>query len=243
LGLGLVLLTAPGAAPVLAQALDAPCANAPNNVAYKDCLNRLSAQADQELDQVWKRVVEKIEHADYPGPKQRKAWEKELSDAQRDWLSFRQKDCGAVLYEYWGGSGAGGFMTLCQLKHTRDRIKHLRARYDISGTAGTPSYPFLGRWATKPEGQTQSLSEICKQQSFGHLEITASKVMAYESDCDIKSIEKDGKKFHIQSACFAEGEDFSEIMTIEMRDDGKMHVVERIPKWGQKTTQVYRRCP
>lgn len=242
LGLTFVLLGTAGTSLVSAQALDAPCAKTPSNVAYKDCLNGLLKQADQELNRVWTRVLGKIEHADFPGPKQRKAWRTELTAAQRDWLAFRHKDCGTVLYNYWGGSGVGGLMTLCQLKHTRDRIKDLQERFDIASSSRAGAYPFLGRWATKPEGQTASLSEICAQSMFGHLEITSTQVIEYEKECDIKKIEKDGVRYHIQSACSAEGEDFSEVKTVEMLKDGGMRIVERVPKWGQKTTRTYRRC-
>jgi len=242
LSASIVLLANSFGGAVLAQDLDTLCPDAQSTVDYGDCLNKLIKDSDGELERLLKSILEKIERADYPEAKQRQDWRNGLSEAQRKWLAFRQEDCGVVRYEYWGGSGTPNFMMLCQLKHTRDRIDHLQERYDVSDAAEAPSYPFLGRWATKPLEQTESLSKICSRQIFGHLEITSKKVNEYESDCDIKNIEKDGEKFLIQSACFAEGEEFSELKTIEMLKDGRMRIVGRIPKWGQKTTRTYQRC-
>lgn len=241
-GLALALLASCIGGRAVAQALDAPCASTANNVEYKDCLHNLAKEADRKLDALVKAALAKIERADFPDPPQRKAWRSALSAAQRDWKTFRDKDCGVMLYEFWGGSGVGGFISLCRLKHTRDRIKYLSERYELTAGAAPASYPFFGRWATQPEGQTASLDEICAKQSFGHLEIAPGKVREYESDCDVKSIEAEDGTYQVQSACFAEGEEYSELKTIEMRKDGTMRVVGRIPKWGKKTDRIYRRC-
>lgn len=117
--------------PAQEQALDAACAKTGSNAEYKDCLRGLYAEIDKELNRVWNLVMNKIASADYPESDKRRVWRRELTQAQRAWITFRDNDCEAVLYEYWGGSGAGGFFTLCKIKHTRDRIDHLRARYDL----------------------------------------------------------------------------------------------------------------
>jgi len=73
--------------------------------------------------------MKKIASADYPGPDERAAWRRELTLAQRAWITFRDRDCGAVLYEFWGGSGAGTAIASCLFDYTAARTKDLKQRY------------------------------------------------------------------------------------------------------------------
>ena len=34
-------------------------------------------------------------------------WKETIVAAQKAWVTFKESDCGAVEYEWWGGSGAG----------------------------------------------------------------------------------------------------------------------------------------
>jgi len=113
-----------------AEPPDAPCANAENNLAYKECLGRLYEKADRELNVVWKQVLASVDRADYLTPKQRAAWKTELRQAQRAWVQFKEHDCnGAMLYEWWGGTGAGGAILACLLHRTVARTESLKGRY------------------------------------------------------------------------------------------------------------------
>lgn len=85
---------------------DAPCEPSSSNLEYKNCLGDLYDRADKELNSVWKQVLAKIDGASHLTAKQRQTWKAELRQAQRHWDQFKEHDCkGAVLYEWWGGSG------------------------------------------------------------------------------------------------------------------------------------------
>jgi uncharacterized protein YecT (DUF1311 family) len=113
----------------IAQAANA-CADADTNLAMKDCLGKAYLKADKELNVVWKQVLQSVGDADYLTPEQRGAWKKELREAQRAWVQFKEHDCnGAVGYEWWGGSGASGAISSCLLSKTEARTKDLKQRY------------------------------------------------------------------------------------------------------------------
>lgn len=113
----------------MAQEADV-CAGAESNLALKECLGKAYQNADKELNVVWKRVRGSVDGADHLTPEQRGAWKKELREAQRAWVQFKEHDCnGAVLYEWWGGSGAGGAISSCLLGHTKARTEDLKSRY------------------------------------------------------------------------------------------------------------------
>jgi uncharacterized protein YecT (DUF1311 family) len=121
-----------GLAGVRAEGADTDdvCADAENNVALKACLAKAYEQADKELNAVWKQVLASVDQADHLTAEQREAWKTELREAQRSWVAFKEHDCnGAVLYEWWGGSGAGGAISSCLLGHTADRTADLEERY------------------------------------------------------------------------------------------------------------------
>lgn len=87
-------------------------------------------KADAELNAIWPQVLASVDQADYLTPEQRAAWKAELHDAQRAWVQYKEHDCnGAVLYEWWGGSGAGGAISSCLLAHTKARTDDLKSRY------------------------------------------------------------------------------------------------------------------
>ena len=114
----------------LAQEAGTDCDSAASNVEIKHCLAEAYQKADTQLNVVWKQVLGTVDSADYLTPEQRDAWRKELREAQRAWVQFKEHDCnGAVLYEWWGGSGAGGAISSCLLEHTEARTADLRSRY------------------------------------------------------------------------------------------------------------------
>ncbi|MEZ5874677.1 MAG: lysozyme inhibitor LprI family protein [Hyphomicrobiales bacterium] len=114
------------ASAVLAQ----DCDSAGSNVEIKNCLAMAYDKADAELNAIWPQVLASVDQADYLTAEQRAAWKTELREAQRAWVQFKEHDCnGAVLYEWWGGSGAGGAISSCLLAHTKARTDDLKSRY------------------------------------------------------------------------------------------------------------------
>lgn len=114
----------------LAQDPGAACEAAMSNVEMTACLGQAYKKADKTLNAVWTQVLATVDGADYLTAEQRNAWKTELREAQRAWVQFKEHDCnGAVLYEWWGGSGASAAISSCLLNHTVTRTKDLGQRY------------------------------------------------------------------------------------------------------------------
>ena len=105
------------------------CADATTTIAMRECLDKAYTSADAALNAVWKQVIAGVGGADHMPPNERKAWKDELLESQRAWIQFKEHDCDAVGFEWWGGSGAGGAILSCLLEHTEARTKDLRQRY------------------------------------------------------------------------------------------------------------------
>ena len=105
------------------------CADAGNTIEIRECLSKAYTSADAELNVVWKEVMDRVDGADYLPGKERKGWKGELLTSQRAWIQFKEHDCDAVGFEWYGGTGAAGAILSCLLEHTEARTKDLRARY------------------------------------------------------------------------------------------------------------------
>lgn len=113
-----------------AGAEDLPdCANASNNVEITACVWDAYKRADAELNAVWKQVMASIRPEDYLPADAVKAWKDDLLAAQRAWITFKEKDCDAVAYEWYGGSGANMAVGSCLYAHTVQRTNDLKERY------------------------------------------------------------------------------------------------------------------
>jgi uncharacterized protein YecT (DUF1311 family) len=62
-------------------------------------------------------------------PEALKTWKATVIAAQKAWITFKESDCAAVEYEWWGGSGASIAETTCLYSHTADRVADLKSRY------------------------------------------------------------------------------------------------------------------
>lgn len=126
----LVLACLAGAAPAIA--LEPDDCDLPSNVEISACLSGLFKEADTELNQIYKKAMSTIDKADYMDAEQRDKWADTLRDAQRAWITFKETDCGElVFYEWWGGTGAGIASLGCQIDATRARAGDLKSRYQI----------------------------------------------------------------------------------------------------------------
>ena len=108
------------------------CAALDTNVEMSTCAWEEYQAADAELNRVWRQVLAQIGDTDpdIMPPDEIKAWRDALTSAQRSWAKFKDDDCqGAVMHEWWGGSGAGLAISTCLYDHTVQRIKDLRTRY------------------------------------------------------------------------------------------------------------------
>lgn len=114
----------------IAQAQEAnPCSDARNTIEIRECLDKAYMRADAELNAVWKQVMGQVGDADYLPAKERTAWKDELLESQRAWIQFKEHDCDAVGFEWYGGTGAAGATLNCLLAHTEARTADLKERY------------------------------------------------------------------------------------------------------------------
>lgn len=106
-----------------------PCADAATTVEIRECLDKAYIRADADLNAVWKQVMAQVGQADYLPAEERKAWKEELLASQRAWIQFKEHDCDAVGFEWFGGTGAPGAILSCLLEHTEARTADLKARF------------------------------------------------------------------------------------------------------------------
>jgi len=106
-----------------------PCADATTTIDIRECLDKAYKRADGDLNAVWKKVMAHVGDADYLPAKERKSWKDELLESQRAWIQFKEHDCDAVGFEWYGGTGASGAILSCLLEHTEARTADLRARF------------------------------------------------------------------------------------------------------------------
>ena len=106
------------------------CENASSNVEIGNCVYAAYQKADKELNDIWPKVLAYIDgQGDYMDADTMQTWKATIVAAQKAWVSFKEQDCGAVQYEWWGGSGAGIAETTCLYSHTAQRVEDLKERY------------------------------------------------------------------------------------------------------------------
>lgn len=119
-----LLVTAP------AFAEDQPiCPDAQTTIEIGECVSKEYDKADAELNAVWKKVMTSFKKNDTMPAKDLKAWKETLLASQRDWVKFKEQDCDAVGYEWFGGTGRSNALVFCLLDHTTARTKDLKARF------------------------------------------------------------------------------------------------------------------
>ena len=105
------------------------CASAQSTAEMRGCLDKEYEKADAELNAVWNKVMAQVSKADHMPAEDAKAWKEELLIAQRAWVDFKEHDCDAAGFEWYGGTGAPGAILSCLLAHTTARTADLKARY------------------------------------------------------------------------------------------------------------------
>jgi uncharacterized protein YecT (DUF1311 family) len=130
LGLAAGMPSARAQTPTTSQLIDAACDSNVSNVEYKECLAQFAEKVDRELNLLWPRVLASIDAQSHLTRAQRADWKNKLTIAQRHWVQFKVADCREpVGYEWYGGTGMGGAVSICLAKHTLDRTQELKQRY------------------------------------------------------------------------------------------------------------------
>jgi uncharacterized protein YecT (DUF1311 family) len=113
-----------GTCPVMAQEID--CDNAQVQIEMTVCAEREWNIADAELNDVYRGAQGVMANIDAGLPKDQQGAVANLRDAQRAWVTFRDKACAAEGFLWHGGSGEPMVIYLCRARLTNNRIGDLR---------------------------------------------------------------------------------------------------------------------
>jgi uncharacterized protein YecT (DUF1311 family) len=121
-GVALVLAAAAGEAPV-------DCSGALSTHDMLECNGRDFRQADAQLNALYPKVLKSLKDS-YPPDAIRAAGGqdpvKDLRDAQRKWVAFRDANCRSLATVMLGGTGQAVIEGGCRARMTRERIKELQ---------------------------------------------------------------------------------------------------------------------
>ena len=113
-----------------APAVAANCDKAISQADINTCFGKDFATADKTLNTLYQQLMKKLEPED----------QKLLQNAQRSWISFRDKHCAFVSNTVSGGSIYPTIFSGCATKVTVQRSQQLRARlYCQDGDMGCGS--------------------------------------------------------------------------------------------------------
>lgn len=117
IALGTVFLSAILAGTVRASSTTPNCQSPRNQLEINLCAGLEAYTADQRLNEVYKKVKAKI--ANDPQST------KELIEAEKAWIKFRDSECRFAANRYRGGTIAPAIYSGCAKKLTTERIQHL----------------------------------------------------------------------------------------------------------------------
>lgn len=115
--------------PALSQTPKIDCTAPMTTVEINYCSEKAFAAVDVRLNAVWKKVMARIDTtASDMAPVEK--WKAAMRDAQRAWITFRDKDCQQALpFEWSGGTGTTAAVLGCMIEKTEARIKELESRF------------------------------------------------------------------------------------------------------------------
>ncbi|RCS22196.1 DUF1311 domain-containing protein [Phyllobacterium salinisoli] len=118
-----------GVMPALAETNNFDCNNALTQAEMDSCASQAYEAADAELNKVYKQVVAAMQAKDKAGPQANgdsgSALEA-LRQAQRAWISYRDRQCELAGLEARGGTMEPMLVSSCLARLTRSRTKQLK---------------------------------------------------------------------------------------------------------------------
>jgi uncharacterized protein YecT (DUF1311 family) len=100
----------------MAYAVAGECSSAGTQGALNACFDRTRQSADDELNRIYQDLIERM--AD-------QAAGTALRDAERAWISYRDKECAFELHNAEGGSAYPMSFAICVTAKTRARTEEL----------------------------------------------------------------------------------------------------------------------
>lgn len=125
--LALVCLTLP------AVAQEANCRTAVSQTELSQCAYDDWEIADAELNRAYKRAMQLLKDWDANLPEDEKGGAEALKEAQRAWITFRDKACEVEGYAMKGGSAEPLLVYGCMRQLTEDRSAQLNGLVDSYG--------------------------------------------------------------------------------------------------------------
>lgn len=101
------------------NASDAPCQTPASNAEETNCFIAASKAADNKLNATYTRIREMLSSDE----------QKDLQEAQRLWLRFRDANCSAERNLYGSGTAAPMVYAACMEADTRQRTAELKTMY------------------------------------------------------------------------------------------------------------------
>jgi uncharacterized protein YecT (DUF1311 family) len=98
------------------SAVAGECSSAGTQGALNDCFDRIRQSADDELNRVYQDLIDRV--ADQSA-------KTALREAERAWISYRDKECAFELHNGGGGSAYPMSFAICVTAKTRARTKEL----------------------------------------------------------------------------------------------------------------------
>jgi uncharacterized protein YecT (DUF1311 family) len=108
-----------------ATAQESDCTNPPDQMTITQCAYEEWQTADAELNSVYKRATAILKDQDSRLDAAMRGGPEALRDAQRAWITFRDKTCEAEGFAMRGGSAEPMVVAFCLTRITRERIGHL----------------------------------------------------------------------------------------------------------------------
>jgi uncharacterized protein YecT (DUF1311 family) len=110
-----------------ASAQDIDCANATTQLDLNQCAQADWEAADAKLNDAYKTAIALLKEWDSALPAEEKGGAEALREAQRAWITFRDKTCEAEGYAMKGGSAAPLLIYGCMRRVTEARTADLQA--------------------------------------------------------------------------------------------------------------------
>ena len=106
------------------QAAD-PCKTQANTLEINECGKQELAKKDKELNAAYQQLMKKLTPADKSDDTNYAEVKKQLMEAQRNWIKYRDADCSAKYTLYQQGSIRGIVHLSCLREKTEQRTKEL----------------------------------------------------------------------------------------------------------------------
>lgn len=116
-----------------AAAQEADCANPVTQMAMNQCAYDAWETADADLNTAYQRAMALMTQWDSDLPEAEKGGAAALKDAQRAWITFRDRACEAEGYAMKGGSAEPLLVYGCMRQLTEDRTGQLDGLVDAYG--------------------------------------------------------------------------------------------------------------